>query len=90
VSVADGRIRVVDQLGPSGNVSGDKIENANLLLESFRDFAKNLGATLIVEQAPAEIRDRVNSWKTFGNAYGIMQRIKQQLDPDSIFPALAL
>jgi FAD/FMN-containing dehydrogenase len=90
VSVADGRIRVVDQLGPSGNVSGDKIQNANLLLESFRDFAKNLGATLIVEQAPAEIRDRVNSWKTFGTAYGIMQRIKQQLDPDSIFPALAL
>ena len=89
VSVADGRIRVVDRLGPSGNVSGDRIQNANLLLESFRDFAKNLGATLIVEQAPAEIRDRVNSWKTFGTAYGIMQRIKQPLDPDSIFPELA-
>jgi FAD/FMN-containing dehydrogenase len=58
-------------------------------LESFSSLAKDLGATLIVEHAASKIKDRINSARTIDASYGIMQRIKQQLDPDGIFPSLS-
>jgi glycolate oxidase subunit GlcD len=86
-SVAEGRIRVVDRFERRENESRD-IEQDMVRLEAFRDLAKNMGGILIIEQASAEIRTRANTWGSPGPAYGIMQRIKQQLDPDGIFPAL--
>jgi FAD/FMN-containing dehydrogenase len=88
-SIADGRIRVVDRLQGNGNNSGETGHDMIAHLESFRDVAKNLGGTLIVEHASAEIRDRISTSETFDAAYGIMQKIKQQLDPDGIFPSLS-
>jgi FAD/FMN-containing dehydrogenase len=58
-------------------------------LESFSSLAKELGATLIIEHAPVDIRDRINSSRTIDAGYGIMHRIKQQLDPHGIFPSLS-
>jgi FAD/FMN-containing dehydrogenase len=58
-------------------------------LESFSNLAKDLGAPLIIEYAPGEIRHRINSSRTSEASYGIMQRIKQQLDPDGTFPSLS-
>ena len=83
--LADGRIRVVDRPTQNGNRSGDLGQDMIARLESFRSLAKDLGATLIIEHAPTKIRDRINSSRTIDAAYGIMQRIKQQLDPDGIF-----
>jgi FAD/FMN-containing dehydrogenase len=88
-SVADGRIRVMERLPRNGNKSGEAGHDVIARLESFRSLAKNLGGTLLIEHAPAEIRDRINTSGTFDAAYGIMQRIKQQLDPHSIFPSLS-
>ena len=88
-SIADGRIRVVDRLPRNGNQSGEARQDMVARLESFRNVAKNLGGTLIIEYAPAEIRDRINTSATLDGAYGIMQRIKEQLDPDGIFPSLS-
>jgi glycolate oxidase subunit GlcD len=88
-SIADGRIRVVDRLPNSGNSSGEAGANLSARLASFRSLAKNLGATLIIEHAPAAIKEQMNLSATIDPAYGIMQRIKQQLDPDGIFPSLS-
>jgi FAD/FMN-containing dehydrogenase len=87
-SIADGRIRVVDPLARNGNKSGDAGQDVIARLESLRNLAKKLGGTLIIEYAPAEIRDRIDTSGTLDGAYRIMQRIKEQLDPDGIFPSL--
>ena len=88
-SIADGRIRVVDSLARNGNKSGEGGQDMIARLETFRNLAKDLGGTLIIEYAPAEIRDRLNTSGTLDGAYGIMQRIKEQLDPDGILPSLS-
>ena len=85
--LADGRIRVVQPLAHNGNESNEPGLIAQL--ESFRSLAKSLGATLVIEQAPAGIRDRMNSSRTTDATFGIMQRIKQQLDPSGTFPSLS-
>ena len=87
--LADGRIRVVDRPTQNGNRSGDLGQDMSAQLESFRSLAKDLGAALIIEHAPTNIKDRINSSRTIDADYGIMQRIKQQLDPDGIFPSLS-
>ena len=86
--VGDGRVRVVDRLRTDENESGEIGPDTIRRLESFRDLATNLGGTLIIEHAPAEIRDHANTWETNDVARGIEQRIKQQLDPDGIFPQM--
>jgi glycolate oxidase subunit GlcD len=88
-SIAEGRIRVVDRLPDSGNSSGEAGANLIARLDSFRSLAKNRGASVIIEHAPAAIREQLNTSGTIDAAYGIMQRIKQQLDPDGIFPSLS-
>jgi glycolate oxidase subunit GlcD len=88
-SIADGRIRVMEPFAGNGNKSDEAGHEVITRLESFRNFAKNLGGILIIEHAPAELRDRINTSETFDGTYGIMQRIKQQLDPDGILPSLS-
>ncbi len=83
-SIGDGRIRVMKRLHLNENEAGEKKVIGKI--EALRDSAKDLGGTLIIEHAPAEIKDRTNNMDTNDAAYGIMQRIKQQLDPDGIFP----
>jgi len=88
-SIADGRIRVMERLAGNGNKSDEAGHEVITRLESFRGLAKSLGGILIIEHAPAELRDRINTSGTFDDAYGIMQRIKQQLDPDGNLPSLS-
>jgi FAD/FMN-containing dehydrogenase len=87
--ISDGRIRVIERLPRNGNKSAEAGHDMINRLESFRNVAKNLGGTLMIEYAPAEIRDRINTSGTLDGAYGIMQRIKEQLDPNGIFPSLS-
>ncbi len=80
--IGDGRIRVIDRLqhgSESDHLRGDAISR----LESLRSRAQAFGAALTLEHVPGAIRDRLRV-ETFGSAGGIMQRIKQQLDPDMI------
>ena len=50
-------------------------------LERLRQRAENLGGSLIVEQAPNEIRNDIGCWGSFGSAADLMKRVKRQLDP---------
>jgi glycolate oxidase subunit GlcD len=88
--VAEGRIRVMDRLSNAEQGSGETGNDTVNRLEFFRDLASRHGSTLIVEHAPAELSERINSAGDFGSAYPIMQSIKQQLDPDGIFPSLSV
>jgi FAD/FMN-containing dehydrogenase len=76
-SAADGQIRVVE----SPSIDCDQLVKA---IERFRTEAESLGGSLIVENASAEIRSKINSWGNFGKRAKLMMRIKQQLDPGNI------
>ena len=81
--VGDGRIRVMDRLQKE-NESG-AIDNRSIgRIATFRAQAQELGGTLIIEQAPAEMKMRGDAWGPFGSSAGLMQRVKQQLDPGGI------
>jgi glycolate oxidase subunit GlcD len=83
VGVGDGRIRVVESLQnehESREIGDETIGR----LEMLRGQTQSLGGELIIEQAPAEMKTRMNAWGTFGSSAGLVQRIKTELDPDGI------
>lgn len=75
--LGDGRIRVVD----SSQQTDDKVISR---LEAVRTEAQRLGSALIIENAPADLRNRIDAWGPSRASAGLMKRIKQQLDPDDI------
>lgn len=54
-------------------------------LERLREKAENLGGKLIIERAPMDIKNEIDSWGGIGSASELMQRIKHQLDPENLF-----
>jgi FAD/FMN-containing dehydrogenase len=69
----DGRVRVFDD------------EGASTSIESLRRAARDLGGSLVVERAPAELKARLDPWGLSDASASLMRRVKQQLDPDDIF-----
>lgn len=53
------------------------------VLERLRQRAEDLGGNLIIERAPIEIKNEIDSWGEFGSTAELMKRIKQQLDPEN-------
>jgi glycolate oxidase subunit GlcD len=91
-SLGDGRIRVVDLQAQVENnsdnidsVGGKAFSQAMGRLERLRALAETFGSPLIIENAPTEIRSRNSSWRDFGSTAGLMQRVKEQLDPGGVF-----
>src|SRR5204862_2865223 len=82
--LGDGRIRVVDRLQHADNASAEFEEKLTGRIQERRSAAESIGGALILEHASAKIRARVNAWGSFGSSAGLMQRVKQQLDPDEI------
>jgi FAD/FMN-containing dehydrogenase len=82
--IGDGRIRVVDRLQREDNESEKSQSKWVDRLEKLRAAAQSFGSALIVEHAPDQIKARANPWGSFGSSAGLMQRIKQQLDPNDI------
>jgi FAD/FMN-containing dehydrogenase len=82
--VGDGRIRVVERRQSADNDSEELQTEMIERIRKLRARAESLGGSLIIEHAPASIKNLVNPWGTFGSAGGIMQRVKQHLDPDGI------
>jgi glycolate oxidase FAD binding subunit len=68
--IGTGRVRAISQ-------SADDVP-------SLRSAAKKLGGSLIVEHAPSEVKRQLNVWGDLGDATGLMQRIKKQLDPNRL------
>lgn len=83
-AIGDGRIRVVDRLQGEDNETEDFQSCWIDRIEKLRGAAQRFGGALIVEHAPYEIKARANAWGSFGPCAGLMQRIKQQLDPAGI------
>jgi glycolate oxidase subunit GlcD len=54
-------------------------------LRAIRTECKQLGGSLIVENAPVEMKESLDVWGDMGSAGHLMKRIKQQLDPDNLF-----
>jgi len=49
-------------------------------LERLRQTAENSGGNLVIEKAPNEIKNGIDSWGSFGSAGELMKRVKTQLD----------
>jgi hypothetical protein len=54
------------------------------LLKQNREWAEWLGGTLVIETAPKEIKNSIDSWGSFQSREQLMRRIKQQLDPHNL------
>ena len=51
---------------------------------SLRRTAHYPGRTLIIENAPTEVKKQFGAWGDLGSTTTLMERIKQQLDPDHL------
>jgi glycolate oxidase subunit GlcD len=82
--VGDGRIRVVARLRSGDN--GPEEPDIEFIegVRELRDVAESLGGSLILEHAPAAMKNALHAWGNFGAAGSIMQRIKQQLDAQEL------
>jgi glycolate oxidase FAD binding subunit len=54
-------------------------------LLNLRKFCEAKGGFLSVLAAPIELKQQMDVWGYSGNAFNLMQQIKQQFDPHSIF-----
>lgn len=53
-------------------------------LEHLRARAQAVRGELVVENASAEIKTEFDSWGDHGTSYGVMKRVKDQLDPNRL------
>jgi len=53
-------------------------------LERLRQTAEDRGGSLVLQQAPVEIKREFDAWGSFGSAGELMKRVKQQLDPENV------
>ena len=53
-------------------------------IAALRTAANRLGGSLIIENAPDEVKQRSDAWGELGNTTTLMERIKQQLDPNHL------
>lgn len=80
----DGRVRVVERSRQTDNGS-DKCQDETIArLRELATNAKSLGGALIIEQASAELKQLLNAWGDLGSVTGLMQRVKNELDPGDI------
>ena len=74
-SLGEGRLRVEEELPVN---AADCVAS----LEKLRGRAVGLGGSLVIETAPASIKEKFDSWGSVGNAASLMHRIKAQLDAE--------
>jgi glycolate oxidase subunit GlcD len=77
-SLCDGRARVIARAPVYHRESVQT-------LERLRQKAESLGGKLIIERAPVDIKNEIDSWGDIGSATELMKRVKHQLDPENLF-----
>jgi FAD/FMN-containing dehydrogenase len=75
--IAEGRLRLID-------VSATETDRCVVQLERLRAQSQSVGGSFVLEAAPVEIKQQFVSWDDFGAATPLMQRVKDQLDPNGI------
>ncbi|HEY8205241.1 MAG TPA: FAD-linked oxidase C-terminal domain-containing protein, partial [Pyrinomonadaceae bacterium] len=75
-AIGEGRLRAIGR-------SPVYHQEAVRVLERLRQQAENLGGSLVLEKAPAEIKREFDAWGNFGAADELMKRVKLQLDPEN-------
>lgn len=53
-------------------------------VNSLRTFARGTGGSLVVQEAPADVKGTVDVWGSVGNAFPLMRGLKEQFDPQRI------
>ena len=76
--IGDGRLRVASVPTKDTQATVDA-------LERLRKCAFKVGGTLVVESAPLAVKKSLDVWGDVGAATSVMQRVKQQLDPEDTF-----
>jgi glycolate oxidase FAD binding subunit len=64
---------------------GDAIQRLVAAIAELRTSAREARGTLIVERCPVDLKRRISIWGEPGNDFQMMQRLKQQFDPESTF-----
>ncbi|MEK6281617.1 MAG: FAD-linked oxidase C-terminal domain-containing protein [Acidobacteriota bacterium] len=82
-SVGDGRIRIMDRRGEA-EAGDEAVANSIRRIETLRNKAGAMGGSLVLENAPSSLKNRIDAWGGWGNSGGLMQRIKHQLDPHNM------
>ncbi|HKO44731.1 MAG TPA: FAD-linked oxidase C-terminal domain-containing protein [Pyrinomonadaceae bacterium] len=72
ISIGTGGIRVFSQSADTADIG------------ALRSAANHLGGSLVIENAPPEVKQHFGAWGDLGNTTTLMERIKQQLDPDRL------
>ena len=67
-----------------GRLSLDQ-ENSLELLPKIRKFCESNQGYLTILESPLTVKEKIEPWGYKGNGFPIMQKIKQQFDPPSIF-----
>lgn len=82
----DGRLRLFSR-SPDRHESERRssLDAALFGLNRLRDIARDAGGSLVVERAPARVRQGFDSWGLSESAAFLMTRIKEQLDPTDTF-----
>src|SRR6185436_3246090 len=75
--LGDGRVRVMSR-APLYHAESVR------MLERMRQRAEKLGGRLMIERAPMDIKNEIDSWGSFGSATDLMRRVKQQLDVQNL------
>jgi len=53
-------------------------------INSLLARCREVGGNLIIEGAPAEVKERLKIWGESGSDFVVMKRIKEQIDPSGI------
>lgn len=64
---------------PAGEAPSE--EKVNMALSALRRSAESLGGSLVLQEAPASLKRRLDAWGSAGEGIGMMRRIKTEFDP---------
>jgi glycolate oxidase FAD binding subunit len=64
---------------------GDAIPRLVEAIAELRRHAQEARGSLVVERCPTDLKRLINVWGEPGSSFYLMQRLKQQFDPEGTF-----
>jgi glycolate oxidase subunit GlcD len=75
--VADGRMRILDTTPRASKKAAE-------MVRKLRAMSESKGGSLVLENAPEEVKSEIDCWGDFGSSATLMKRVKEQLDPQGL------